>query len=265
MIKPSKYFADNCTQKYQALGFVKCRSVFARISGDVIQTFYLKWSYISRAYSVEFRESPLCMPQPFFLDAGSYELDEFIQHHVDRVDREGWTFDKDSDESVEHCIDSISNTMDLYLIPFFEACTDCKSSLLELLKLEELFDRNRRTMLHLKGMSDKAAPWQERSLFDYIKFYMALKSHNISYAYLFLNHKVNYFTTNLKNLDDPNYPRQPDHVREGYMTKLATCLEQLAWLDSGNFSNFENMLNSNEKQMIEFLAEKHPKILKTMR
>lgn len=254
----SRYYNHVCTQKYQSLGFSRSKTTFARIRGDVLQVFSLKLSRSIPACSVEFGIFPLCLPQPIFLDAGGYTLDVFIVELHERSS--GWTFDSSSEESVMNCIESITKAIDLYLLPFFETCCDCKTALPELIRLEELFDRNRQKTLHLRGDSDSAVPWQERSLFDSRKYYMALKSRNLSYAYQYLNYQINFYKTSLKAFDNPNSPRQPDIVRERFSTKLAAYLEQLERLGSGDFGYFDDLLNSNENQMQKFLANKYPKI-----
>jgi len=254
----SRYYNHICTKKYQSLGFSRSRSTFARISGDVLQAFTLKCAQSVPTCSVDFGIFPLCLPQPVFLDAGGYELDEFIVELHEGSS--GWTFDANSDESMMNCIESISQTIDSYLLPIFETCSDCKSALPELIKLEELFDRNRQKTLYLRGDSDSAVPWKERSLFDSRKYFMALKMHNLSYAQQYLNHQLDFYKNRLNSLDNSNSPRQPDIVREKILAKLALYSKQLEWLDSGDFGYFDDLLKSNEDQMHKFLATKYPKI-----
>lgn len=254
----SRYFNHICTQKYQSLGFSRYKSTFARINGDVLQSFTLKYSRSVPTCSVDFGIFPLCLPQPIFLDAGGYALDEFIVELHER--NSGWTYDACSEESMMNCIESITKAIDLYLLPFFETCSDCILSLPELIKLEELFDLNRQKKLHLRGDFDFAVPWQERSLFDPRKYYMALKAHNLSYAQQYLNHQVNFYKNRLKSFDNSNSPRQPDIVRDRFLAKLSLYSEQLEHLDSEDFDYFHDLLNSNENQMIQFLAAKYPKI-----
>ena len=254
----SRHYIHNCSQKYQALGFFRSKLTFARISEDVVQAFDLKCSRFASTCSVEFGIFPLCLPQPIFLDAGGYALDEYIieQHE----DSSGWAFDPCSDESMRNCIESLSNAIDLYILPLFETCRNCKSALPELIKLEELFDRNRQVRLQIRGDSDLAVPWQERSLFDYRKYFMALKSRNLSYAYQHINHQINFYKTRLAAFDSPTSPKQPVSVRERFLTKLATYSEQLEWLDSGDFGCFDDLLKSNENKMLKYLADKYPYI-----
>lgn len=252
MKKLTRKFNQICAQKYLPLGFIRSKSTFARISKDVIQAFSLKYYRDAPVCTVEFGIFPLCLPQPIYLEAGGYGLSEFIvDQHIGGC---GWIFDRNSDESINNCIESLSNAIDLYLLPFFETCRDCESALLGCMKLEEVLDRNRRKRLQLIGEADLAVPWQERSLFDYRKFYMALKSRNLSYACQYMNHKVNYCKATLETLDKPNSPKQPDGVRERFLAKLTMASEQLKWLETGDFGKFDDLLNTNESQMREFLA-----------
>lgn len=254
----SRCFNHVCTQKYQPLGFARNKTTFIRIKGDVLQAFSLKRSLHVPTCSVEFGIFPLCLPQPICLDAGGYVLDELI---IDRYEgASGWTFDPNSDESMMNCIESISNAIDLYLLPFFDACSDCKSALPELIKLEELFDYTRQKRLQLNGEADLGIPWQERSMYDSRKYYMALKSRNLSYAYHYLNHHIDFYKTRLKSFDNSNLPKQPEIVRERFLAKLVAYSEQLELLCSGDLDYFDDLLNSNESQMLKFLSTKYPKI-----
>ena len=260
MMTLTRKFNQICAQKYQPLGFIRSKSTFARIVGDVIQSFSLKFYRGAPVCTVEFQISPLCLPQPFYLEGGIYELDQFI---VDQqIGGHGWMYNRHSDESINNCVELLSNAIDLYLLPFFEMCTDCETALAGCMKLEEALDCNRRKRLQLMGEADLAAPWQERSLFDYRKFYMALKSRNLSYACQYLKHQVDYCKIRLEALDKPNSPKQPDGVRERFLAKLTKDSAQLQWLESGDLGKFEDLVNSNESQMREFLASNYPKIPK---
>ena len=253
-----RHFSHVCTQRYQSLGFTKSKVTFARIKGDVIQAFTLRYFRDRPTCSVEFGVFPLCLPQPIVLEAGGYELDEFL--FDPQKGRSGWTFDAASDESVITCVESMCQTLDLHLIPFFERCDDCKAALPAMIELEELFESNRQKYLSLLGEADCAVPWQERSLFDYRKYYMALKTHNLPYAQQFLNYQINYYEKRLKSFAEPDAPKQPDAVIEGFSIRLGVYEQQRNWLDSGDFSRFDEHLRANEKAMYEFLAARYPKV-----
>ena len=259
MMTLTRKFNQICAQKYQPLGFIRSKSTFARIVGDVIQSFSLKFYRGAPVCTVEFQMSPLCLPQPFYLEGGIYELDQFI---VDQqIGGHGWNYNRLSDESINNCVASLSNAIDLYLLPFFEMCRDCESALTGCMKLEEVLDCNRQKCLQLMGEADLADPWQERSLFDYRKYYMALKSRNLSYVCQYLKHQVNYCKTALESFDKPNSPKQPEGVKEHFLAKLSIESEKLQWLESGDLGKFEDLLNTNERQMQEFLASNYPKLL----
>ena len=254
----TKFYNKFCSAKYQPINFVRYKSLFIRLNGEILQVFNLKQSRNASACNVEFGIFPLCLPQPIFLDAGRYELDAFLTEL-----RSGWSFDSNSEESMMDCVKSISKAIDMYLLPFFEKCYDCESALSELIKLEELFDCNRQKRLHLMGEYDSAAPWQERSLFDYRKYYMALKSRNLSYAEQYLNYQVNFHKNELKYFNNPNSPNQPETVIRRFEAKLSLVSEQLERLLSGDFGYFDDLIKSNESEMLLYLADKYPKVCPT--
>lgn len=244
-----------CKKKYSSLGFYRCSSLglyrsnptFVRISNDVIQAFALKrYSYGSRC-SVEFGIFPLCLPQPVFFFAGGYMLDQFIVELYEK--NSGWIFDVNSDDSITDCVNSISQAIDSYLIPFFDACVDCKSSLSGLIKLEEILEKNRQQVLQLMGISDSAVPWQERSLFDYRKFFMALKLHDFGYARQYLNYQVEFCENKIRSFNIPNSSKQPISVIEGFQAQLSLHLKYLELIEAGDFAFFDEMLLDNETQM----------------
>ena len=249
-----RYYNSICVPKYQRLGFSKRNMTLARIYGDTLQVFSLKCFRNTSICSVDFGIIPLCMPGPIFLEAGGYNLDMFdLEHYAKHA---GWIYDSKSNESIVSCIQAVSNTIDIYLLPILERCRDCKTTLSELISLEELFDCHRKRALALQGDLDFAVPWQERSLFDSRKYYMALKSRSFDYARKYLNHQINFYKNELDLLDKPGSPKQPPIVRAGFLSKLETCKEQLQWIDAGEFSNLEDLLNSNEIQMRKFLLTK---------
>ncbi|MBE6944247.1 MAG: hypothetical protein E7453_08370 [Ruminococcaceae bacterium] len=251
-----KQFNQVCTKKYVPLGFFRKKTTYIRLSGNVLQSFSLK-HFKGRPYcSVDFGVTPLCLPQPFFLDVGPYSLNKF------NVPISEWPYDAKSAESILQCVESVSETIDLHMLPFFEMCCDCRSALPELIKLEELFDRNRIETLRLLGGYDSAAPLEERSLCDYRKYYMALKANDFSYARRYLEFQIDLHKKSLKEFDNPNYPKQPPSVKEGFLRKLHLHTSHLEHLNSGDVRFFSDMLAANEQETYRFLATNYPKILK---
>ncbi len=245
-----RYYTRLCTPKVQSLGFVKNKRTFARINGEILQAFTFQYGRSTPTCTVNFGIYPLCMPEPVFLEFGVYELNEFIPEKHST----GWGYDPQSEESMEKCAESIIQAIDLYLLPLFQKCHDCKSALSELYKLEELFDHNRQRALYLLHESDCAVPWQERSLFDYKKFYMALKAQNYLYVRNYLNLKIN---DCMKTLESPH---QPNSVKESSLSRLTQYSDQLKRIDSEDFGYFEELLQANEERLLRYIAKKYPKI-----
>lgn len=248
------YFNKISQKKYTSLGFVKNKATYIRLTRDVLQAFTLKLSTHAQLCTVDFGIFPTCLPQPIFLQAGGYSLAHF------NVPYSEWSFDTTSEESIMLCVESVIAAIDLHILPLFEVCRDCQSALPELIKLEELFECNRIQTLYIKGGYDSAVPLHERSLFDDRKYYMALKGKDFSYIRQYLSHQINFYKEKLKEFDIPNYPRQPNIVRERFLGNLTEYSTHLSRLNSGEYGYFANMLNSNERQMSEFLITHYPKV-----
>ena len=249
-----KQFNQVCSKKYVPLGFLRKKGTFVRLRGDVLQSFSLKHFKDLPYCSVDFGVTPLCLPQPFFLNAGAYRLNQF------NIPISEWPYDAKSAESIIQCVESMSEAIDLHMLPFFEMCCDCRSALPELIKLEELFDRNRIETLRLLGGYDSAAPLEERSLCDYRKYYMALKANDFSYARQYLEFQVDLHKKSLKEFDDPSYPQQPQGVIERFLHALRMHSSHLEHLNAGDLQFFSGMLAANEQETCRFLSTNYPKI-----
>ena len=255
----TKYFNQVCKDKYVPLGFIKKKSVFARIRGDIIQSFSLKRYRNAPLCTVEFGIFPLCDSPPLYLDAGQYELDNF------RIDGYGraWMFDPKSEESRLRCVESISDMIDRYLLPFFDACSDSRTAMQEMIRLEEVFENNRQEWLKMIGTTDESLyTWQEGSLSDEHKYYMALKNKDWSYVEQYLNLMVEDYKMAFKEFDDPDYPEQPDIVIKNYQDGLAEFSELLDRFNAGDYDYFDELVKFNEIETKKFLALHYPKLLK---
>lgn len=252
-------FAQLCNKKYRPLGFSKNGKTFVRLSNDVLQGFQLKFFQYEAICTVEFGIIPLCTASPD-MDIGSYELDKFVVELY--AQHAGWRYDPKSSESISRCVESITQTIDQYLLPLFGKCTDCGSTLPVLIELEELFDSHRQQVLLLWGDSDRAIPWQERSLADSRKYYMALKAHNFTYAQHYLNHQINAYAAKLKKMESPNSPRQPAIVKKRFVAQIDMFTKHLEQLKAGDIAYFDEWLHSSETQALEKLIAKYPNIVK---
>lgn len=249
--------------KYLPKGFIKEKQTFARIKGDILQMFTLKKHGRKPTVTVEFGIIPLCMPIPFvslpihfsILTMGNYSLDQFFAGLP--ALNGGWAFNPLSKDSVQDCICSVTQAIDNHLIPLFEKCTNCSTSLTELVKLEEEFDRIRQHVLLLMGESDCAKSWKERSLFDYKKYFMALKAGNYTYAQNFLNHQVNFYE---KVLHECIISHESKAVIEKYTVNYRSYSEQLKMLNAGAKDYFYNLIRDNEDTMQKLLKQNYPKL-----
>lgn len=263
MASISREYDTISKRKYLPVGFIKEKQTFARIKGDVLQVFTLKKHGHKPTVTVEFGILPLCMPLSFaslpihfsILSMGNYSLDQFFVGSP--ALHGGWVFNPLSKDSIQDCLYSVTQAIDNHLIPLFDKCTNCSTSLTELVKQEEKFDRNRREILLLRGEADCAKSWKERSLFDYKKYFMALKAGNYTYAQVFLNHQVNFYE---KALHECIISQESKTVIEKHTMKYRSYSEQLKMLNSGDRDYFYNLIQSNEDAMWKLLKQNYPKL-----
>ena len=253
----SGLFNSRCKDEYHAIGFSRVKSSFVRLSNDVLHAFSLKRYRYVPACTVEFSVIPLCGGVPAFLEAGRYELGEFNTGLQD-----DWRFDPKSIESIVLCVETLIQTMNRNLIPLFTECGDCKSALSTLIETEELFERNRLKKLELHGQKDRAVPWQERSMFDSRKFYMALKSCDYVYAERYLRFQIAYCQNRLELMEKPDSTKQPEIVKIRTLENLRACSELLSRLNSGDYLFFDDLLFQNEAKTKEWLLDRYPTISK---
>lgn len=255
-----RIFEKMCIDKYHLLGFHKDKHIIARVTDELVQFFTLKKRSERSIYTVEFGIIPLCMPVPVYLNAGGYELDRFVVEQC--ANYEGWPCNPLSGQSIQECAEAIIETVDTYLIPFFDRSLDCKSALAELCSLEEQFENNRLQVLKLLQIANLAADsWNERSLHDSRKYYMALKSRNYDYAYRFLCHQIHYHEEQLNKFEHNQSAKQPSQVKKRYSEALYRYAEDLGWLDCKQTDYFDAIVSSNESMMRSFLARQYPKIV----
>ena len=225
MRQVEKCFNMHSSSKYKESGFRKKNLTFARISDDTVQAFTFEKVRYDHACTVEFGIWPLCMPTPLYLDAGSYRLNEVIVSAQPEV--LAWTFDPHSDESIHNCVESVLKAIDCVLLPFFDVCKNSQTALNELIKIEEKIENNRLNILQRLGDSDCARPWQERSLFDPKKYYIALKSQNYSYAHRFLSQQILWYTQELRKIERNEGVHQPEIVKVRFEAALAKYQEHM--------------------------------------
>lgn len=249
-------FSKQFQNKYGCLGFVKIKKTFARIVNDVLQTF----TFIEKrkVCSIEFGVFPLCMDIKR-ADIGLYRLDKFSPEII--ASYGGWIYNKCSKQSKYDCASAMINVVDRELIPFFLKADCCTSALHELIKLDELFDANRKKALYILGWEDCAKPWQEASLSAPEKYYMALKSHNFQYALQYIEHMCAWHNSVLQTKNDPNSQKQPDIVYERFEAGLRKLNEHKRRIEIDDTAFFDSLVQENEKRSLVHLSNESTKLI----
>ena len=174
-----KFFHAECRARDKSIGFARKRSGYWRIKNDLLQTFTLQFSRDGREGRVSFGVYPLCMNITEPDDHGLYYLHEFsLECRI----RHKWSFDKTECNTVSECLLPVFQMIDSDLMPFFETAIDCSSAFAETLRIEYVFESNRKEYLRLGNIVDMADPFEVRILWDPARFYMALRLHNYEWA-----------------------------------------------------------------------------------
>lgn len=252
-------FCQTCHIKYSNFGFTKCRKSFVRIVGDIVQSFsFVKFSG-RPACTVFFSVRSLCQDQQMHIDFEDYRLDDFyIESELDTFG--GWYVDVSSEKSIAKCVGRLTDAIDSIIIPLFNNCTDCKSSLCKLLKIEYFLECVRQEQLKREQIKDHAQPWFRRCLYNAGLYYMALRSNNTTFARMYLEERIASYDHTFEHLNtyqDQNLARR----------KRQACTKELQQLEvhythiiSKDMSFFETILQENEKRNIEFITKKNPRL-----
>lgn len=172
----SQFFLQRCKTELTQIGFVRDKSTYARIVGDVLQSLTFKCFRSGRECTVEFGIVPLCL-KPEWPGMGTYDLSKYDVEHYG-----GWKFDNKSEASIDCCVARIMTMIEKELIPLFQRTRSCEAALYELIKLDEIFEANRQEVLRRKNYSDKAEPFEQNCFVMPEKCYMALKANDFSIA-----------------------------------------------------------------------------------
>lgn len=255
-----KIFSQTCQSKYSYLGFIKYRRSFVRIIGGMVQNFTLVKFAGRPACTVFFSVRALCQDQQMRIDFEDYRLDDFyIASELDKFG--GWYVDVSSEESIANCVGRLTDAMDSIIIPLFEKCIDCKSSLRELLKVEYSLNCVRQEQRRRWHMKDRAESWFKNSLYNYATYYMALKSHNNSFARMFLENNIASYDHKFKHLETYEDRELAERKRRAFTKELQQLEIHYTHIISKDMSFFDNLLEENEKRNIEFLSKEYPRLL----
>lgn len=227
-----KRYTANCKELLTPYGFKRCGVNYIRVINDVLQCVGLKKYSGGFDCDVMFEISPLCVPDMFEihprLPSGRYILRMFEGMVL-------WKFDKNSQESIDFCIDNIMMFMNKYLVPFFEQGIDCKSAYYQICEFEKLAYKNRIRMM------------------DYYKYCMALKFGDYNLA---LEH--------IKPFEQGHVNAMESRKANGWLTeeerieredKLAKLRKEIELVSIHDIEFIKNFIKENEVKSLKILEK----------
>lgn len=254
-----------CQQEYSKLGFVRYKRTFARIIGETVQSFSLITFPARSVCSIGFAIQPLCRGPSLYLCQDSYRLDNFF-YDENILRYGGWHIKGYTEESISDCIYSMLSVINMHIMPLFSKATNCRTALCEMLKLERKLDVLRKQYLEGIGCEDRATPWFHRALFDDNKYYMALKSNNMTYARLYLENMIDSTqkkvecSLRLANPSEDNSSFYHSFVDRGKQ-KLNKLQDILNHLCAQDMSFFDSLIAINESNNISYLSKVCPQLM----
>ena len=223
-------FKTKFYDQFKQLGFIRKQNLYIRVVNDVLQNFNLH-TRNNHYFNIEFAVLPLCMDiSKFGYDISRYNLKNFeLFHSLSDVD---WKYDSLSISSIDECLDNISIFIDTYLIPFFQSSTNCEKALSNVLKIENLFYENRvKFMLSIGGKYDDSYV-SNLNYFDSVIYFLALKAKQYPLA---LQCRKKQFNSQIDRI---------------------SCADEIRLLEQNDFSYFNILIDTNEKNSKEYLLKK---------
>lgn len=232
------HFNKLSQEQFMPLGFEKSGSLFLRKQNDVIHRFSFFKSSYGPLCTIEFDVFPLCMEKSYPLDGCVHRLEDIAFH-------DGyWQFDPHSAESIDLCAHKLLNSMQKFVIPYFENCTNCATFLTEntnlLLKMEE----NRLRFLKSQNVSDQADPIEKRFLHNDFRYYAALKVHDYHYAREYLEYNT-------------DHAKGANKWKKAYLEILQ---KHLSLLNENNTEALDRIVFENEQENIKKIQALSKKI-----
>lgn len=236
------------TNKYLLSGFRRRGLTYTRVCNDVMHTFTPEFRRGKRSVTVEFGVIPLSIGIGSLV-LGTYRLDQFTTD--DHAYEGGWKISTSKEESVRRCVDSMVSLVDEHLIPLFDRCKNCSAALNEMIQLDKRFHENRMTMLRRENIADAAEYWENISLSDHNKYFMALKAKDYEYAQRHIDRRI--FLCEALLQDDT----QPEFVIDRTIEEYAVLNEQRSKLFLEDFRYFADMVAKGEAISMAFLQGKN--------
>ena len=240
-----KNYYESCKATFSQYGFKKKNGAFARVVNDIMQNFAIEKLKSGRACRVEFAIIPLCLRiEKEYISGGVYS------HYLKKFEIVSWTlfdsweYDKNSEASMDACLEEIMRYLTSYLLPFFERANSCETALPELIKLERLFNDNRMEILRISGIEDRADPGTEFLISDCVKYYMALKNGDYGLA---LKSRQALLQQNLdayNSMAEGGYLTEENRMRRE--KGLETLRDEIDHLSANDIGYFQRLLEENE-------------------
>lgn len=231
------------------LGFHDTGSCFARVHGEIMQSLRLEQFRGGRRCTIYFALLPMCQKIDY-VDVGLYNLKSFA---VQPTWQQGnsWAYDH-SASSKTVCIQEMLMYTREFLLPLLEKCHDCRSTLSELIKLEALFDENRRNALRQLSMPDWVSQ-QDSSLhlLDGRKYYMSLKANDFVMAERIME---SFLQNNIRLLQRDG-PRQTEQWKLEMEKRITNEQEELQHIQAKDYAYFAPILRNNEESSIAVLKK----------
>lgn len=218
--KMLKVFFSECQKRFIDLGLIRTGQTFARVVGDVFQTFTVQKIGKNRIKNVRFAIVPLCA-NIISADHEMYYID-----HFDTNLKLGWELDADSEEQQMQSLMYLLEILEKIVINAFREGTDCKKALSVLNTIDDLFVQKSFESLKNHGIECSACQPEKSNLLRYArkeKYYMALKIGDYDFAEKYLNQALD--SLEEAKCIDLNYPMEPSDI-----ISLSQNKKHLSWI-----------------------------------
>lgn len=213
------YFSE-CKKRFADLGLIRTGPTFARVVGDVFQTFTVRKFGKNRIKSVIFAIVPLCA-NIISADHVMYYLEYF-----DTNLKLGWEIDTDSEEQQMQSLMYLLEILEKIVINAFRKGTDCQKALSVLNALDDLLLKKSVESLKNSDKEYSACQPDKTNLWRYSreeKYYMALKIGDYDFAEKYLKRRLD--SLEEAKCIDLNYP-----IDSSDIILLAQNKKHLSWV-----------------------------------
>ncbi len=183
-------------------------------------------------------------------------MDCFHVYNIHRSEDILWRYDSSSEDSIIKAMQSMSESFESHVMPFFDKCNDCASTFKQLYELKKNFEINRLKRLELVDSTDGAKPFELRISFDTHLYYMSMKTENWDFVRRYLCAFRDSYLAGSESLEN-------QFQRDKLLRAAQEQADLLSHLDSGDFDFFRNMVKTNEKNMVEYIKQTYPTLYKT--